>query len=158
MARKKRPSTGQNLVLFWPQLWAQLMLHSPIQANTCGVRFATCSMLRAALTGGGALFGIPPLPLASARAKVNTPPYTSTLHPTPPHLHPTPAHLYPAPPHCTLHLQTCTLHLQTPPYTSTLVPCTSTLHPTPPHFHPTPPHLYPAPPHSTLHLNIFTLH
>ena len=34
-ARIKMPSTGQNLVLYWPQLWAQLMLHSPIETNTC---------------------------------------------------------------------------------------------------------------------------
>ena len=35
-ARVGTPSKVQNLVLYWPPYKAQLMLHSAIEANTCG--------------------------------------------------------------------------------------------------------------------------
>ena len=31
----RRPSRVKNLVLYWPHFWAQLILHFPIEANTC---------------------------------------------------------------------------------------------------------------------------
>ena len=36
-----RPSRVQNLVLYWPQYKAQLMLQSPTEANTCAEPFGT---------------------------------------------------------------------------------------------------------------------
>ena len=35
VAHTGQPSSVQNRVLYWPQYWAELMLHSPIEANMC---------------------------------------------------------------------------------------------------------------------------